>query len=432
MLTGHVLQTFWESGNVLTLTKTAYGSSPCDNRLKQEIKRMLDLGVIEVGESNFSSPLILVEAPGRDPCVGYRKLNSVTRAEYFPLPNIEERIELVANARYITVIDLTKGYWQIPLTPQAQRYAAFPTPFNPYKPLTMPLGLINAPFCFSKFMATLSQGCEKYCVPYLNDVATFSDTWEKHREHLNKILEKIASAKLKIKSIKCKFEQDCVKYLGHKVGGGCRTHAEAKIQAVLDFPAPRYKTEIHKMLGMIAYYSRYIEIYATLVEPITRALKGKTRKESITWTSEMEEALRTVKQRLTEKPVLYAPNFEKEFIVQTGASDFGIGVVLAQRTNGEEHTILYLSRKFSGPEKKYSTTEKECAAIIFAIKKLRYYLDGQKFIIETDHNPLVWLKTNAGNNPRLMRYALALQPFNYTLVHKPAKNIVHAYCLSRM
>ncbi|GBM97180.1 Retrovirus-related Pol polyprotein from transposon 17.6 [Araneus ventricosus] len=281
---------------------------------------MLDLGVIEVGESNFSSPLILVEAPGRDPCVDYRKLNSVTRAEYFPLPNIEERIELVANA--------------------------------------------------SKFMATLSQGCEKYCVPYLNDVATFSDTWEKHREHLNKILEKIARAKLKIKPIKCKFAQDCVKYLGHKVGGGCRTHAEAKIQAVLDFPAPRSKTEIHKMLGMIAYYSRYIEIYATLVEPITRTLIGKTRKESITWTSEMEEALRNVKHRLTEKPVLYAPNFEKEFIVQTGASDFGIGVVLAQRTNGEEHPILYLSRKFSGPEKKYSTTEKECAAIIFAIKKI--------------------------------------------------------------
>ncbi|GBN11979.1 Retrovirus-related Pol polyprotein from transposon 17.6 [Araneus ventricosus] len=296
----------------------------------------------------------------------------------------------------------------------------------------MPFGLLNAPFCFSKFMATLLQGCEKYCVPYLDDVAIFSDTWETHMEHLDKILEKIAGAKLKIKPIKCKFAQDSVKYLGHKVGGGCRTPAEAKIQAVLDFPAPRSKTEIRKILGMIAYYSRYIENYATLVEPLTRALKGKTRKESITWTSEMEEALITVKQRLTEKPVLYAPNFEKEFIVQTDASDLGIGVVLAQRTKGEEHPILYLSRKFSGPEKNYSTTEKECAAIIFAIKKLRYYLDGQKFIIETDHNPLVWLKTNAGNNPRLMRWALALQPFNYTIVQKPGKNIAHADCLSRM
>ncbi|GBM34967.1 Retrovirus-related Pol polyprotein from transposon 17.6 [Araneus ventricosus] len=110
---------------------------------------MLDLGVIEVGESDFSSPLILVEAPGRDPrpYTDYRKLNSVTRAEYFPLPNFEERVEAVASGKYITVIDLTKGYWQIPLSPQAQRYAAFSTPFGSYRPFTMPFGLLNAPYC---------------------------------------------------------------------------------------------------------------------------------------------------------------------------------------------------------------------------------------------------------------------------------------------
>ncbi|GBO35270.1 Retrovirus-related Pol polyprotein from transposon 17.6 [Araneus ventricosus] len=188
---------------------------------------MLDLGVIEVGGSDFSSPLILVEAPGKDPhpCVDYRKLKSVTRAEYFPLPNIEERIELIAGARYITVIDFTKGYWQIPLTPQAQRYTTLSKHFGSYKPLTMPFGLLNAPFCFSKFIATLLQRYGKYCVPYLDDAAIFSGTWEKHMEHLDKMLEKIAGAKLKIKPIKYTFVQDRVKYLGQKVGGGCRISA---------------------------------------------------------------------------------------------------------------------------------------------------------------------------------------------------------------
>ncbi|GBN21046.1 Retrovirus-related Pol polyprotein from transposon 412 [Araneus ventricosus] len=143
---------------------------------------------------------------------------------------------------------------------------------------------------------------------------------------------------------------------------------------------------------MIAYYSRYIENYATLVEPLTRALKGKTRKESIEWTEEMEKALEKVKGKLMQKSVLFAPDFKREFIVQTDASDLGVGVILTQRINGEEHPILYLSRKFSGPEKRYTrynATERECAAIIFVIKKLRYYLDGQKFKIETYHNPLV-------------------------------------------
>ncbi|GBM50243.1 Retrovirus-related Pol polyprotein from transposon 297 [Araneus ventricosus] len=207
------------------------------------------------------------------------------------------------------------------------------------------------------------------------------------------------------------------------VGGGCRSPIEAKIQAVLDFPASRSKTEIRKILGMIAYYSRYIENYASLVEPLTSALRGKMRKESIVWTEEMEKSLEKVKGKLTQNPVLFAPDFKREFIVQTNASNLEVGVILTQRINGEEHPILYLSKKFSGPEKSYSATERECAAIIFAIKKLRYYLDGQKFKIETDHNPIVWIKTNAGNNPRLMRWALSLQPFNYTIVPRPGKEM---------
>ncbi|GBN99280.1 Retrovirus-related Pol polyprotein from transposon 17.6 [Araneus ventricosus] len=146
----------------------------------------------------------------------------------------------------------------------------------------------------------------------------------------------------------------------------------------------------------------------------------------------MEKALENVEGKQTQKPVLFAPDFKREFIVQTDASDIGVGVILTQRINGEEHPILYLSGKFSGPEKRYSATERECAAIIFAIKKLRYYLDGQQFKIETDHNTLVWLKTNTGNNPRLMRWALALQQFNYTIVHRPGKEIAHVDCLSRL
>ncbi|GBM66561.1 Retrovirus-related Pol polyprotein from transposon 412 [Araneus ventricosus] len=183
---------------------------------------------------------------------------------------------------------------------------------------------------------------------------------------------------------------------------------------------------------MIAYYSHYIENYATLVEHLTRALKGKTRKESIEWTEEMEKALGKVKDKLTQRPVLFTSDFKREFIVQTDASDIGVGVILTQRINGKEHPILYLNRKFSCPEKRYSATERQCAAIIFSIKKLRYYLDGQKFKIETDHNPLVWLKTNALNNHRLMRWVLALQPFNYTIAHSPGKEIAHVDCLSRL
>lgn len=281
-------------------------------------------------------------------------------------------------------------------------------------------------------MADLLAGCEDFCVPYIDDIAIFSDTWDDHLKHIEIILGKLAKAKLKIKPAKCQFAQSSVKYLGHVVGGGVRTPAEAKIKAVLDFPIPTTKTEIRKILGTIGYYSRYLKDYATIVEPLTNALKGKNRKEKIEWTVEMGKAFELVKRKLTESPILYAPNYQREFILQTDASEKGLGVILAQRKNSEEHPILYLSRKFTGPEKNYSVTEKECAAIIYGIKKLKPYLDGQKFVIETDHNPLVFLKTNAGTNQRLMRWALALQPFDYTVKHRPGKDISHVDGLSRL
>ncbi|GFW38966.1 retrovirus-related Pol polyprotein from transposon 17.6 [Trichonephila clavipes] len=175
-------------------------------------------------------------------------------------------------------------------------------------------------------------------------------------------------------------------------------------------------------------------MFSSLAAPLTELLKGKSKKGYINWTSECQEPFVQLKEKLSTNPVLYAPDFKMKFILQTDASDTGIGIVLAQRNDREEeHPILYLSKKFSDAEKVYCTTEKECAAIVYAVKQLNCSLVGQqKFIIQTDHNPLVWLKTNAGTNPRLMRWSLALQPFNFEVIHKPGRSHANADALSRI
>ncbi|GFV67526.1 retrovirus-related Pol polyprotein from transposon 297 [Trichonephila clavipes] len=402
--------------------------------LKNEINRMLKLGIIEVGESDYMSPMILVEIAGKEPrpCIDYRKLNGIIRTEYFPLPNIEERVEKVSAAKFITVFDLSKGYWQIPLSKTAQRYAAFCTSFGTYRPLRMSFGLKNAPYFFSKLMAELLNGLEDFVVPYLDDIAIFSDTWESHIKHMETVLQRIKRAKLTIKPSKCKFAQQNVKFLGHIVGQGFRTPSEIKVQAVLEFPTPRTKTQIRAFLGIAGYYQKYINLFSVIAAPLTDALKGRAKKGEIKWTTECENAFRELKGKLIDKPVLYAPNFEREFIVQTDASNAGMGAVLTQLTEqGEEHPILYLSKKFSEVEKRYCTTEKECASIVFAIKRLHYYLDGNSFLVMTDHNPLVWLNRNVSSNPRLMRWALALQPYNFRIVHRSGKSHKNADSLSR-
>ncbi|GFY02386.1 retrovirus-related Pol polyprotein from transposon 297 [Trichonephila clavipes] len=401
--------------------------------LKNEINRILKLGIIEVGESDYMSRMILVEVAGKEPrlCIDYRKLNGIIRTEYFSFPNIEERVETVSAAKFITVLIVSKGYWQIQLSKTAQRDAAYCTSFGTYRPLRMSFGLKNASYFFSKLMAELLNGLEERTT-YLDDIAIFSDTWESHLKHVETVLQRIKRAKLTIKPSKCKFAQQTVKFLGHIVSQGFRTPSEVKVQDVLEFPTPRTKTQIRAFLGLADYYEKHINLFSVIAAPLTDALKGRAKKGEIKWTTDCENAFRELKGKLIDKLVLYAPNFERQFIVQTDASNAGMGAVLTQLTEqGEEHPILYLSKKFSEVEKRYCTTEKECASIVFAIKRLHYYLDGNSFLVMTDHNPLVWLNRNVSSNPRLMRWALALQPYNFRIVHRSGKSHKNADSLSR-
>ncbi|GFT17445.1 retrovirus-related Pol polyprotein from transposon 297 [Trichonephila clavipes] len=219
-------------------------------------------------------------------------------------------------------------------------------------------------------MANLLRNCEDFAVPYLDDIAIFSLAWDDHLKHLKDVFDHLRSAKLHIKPSKCQFAQAYVKYLGHLVGQGLRTPGELKVQVIKDLPIPTNKTQ------------------------------GRNRKSTVDWNSSCQNAFEELKTRLSENPVLYSPDFTKPFIIQCDASNLGIGVVLSQVCENEEHPIMFLSKKLSLAEQKYSTTEKECAAIIFAVQKLKCYLDGhQKFVIQTDHNPLVW--DGVGQSPFL-------------------------------
>ncbi|GFX78434.1 retrovirus-related Pol polyprotein from transposon 297 [Trichonephila clavipes] len=184
----------------------------------------------------------------------------------------------VGESDYMSTMILVEGYWQIPLSKTAQLYAAFCTSFGTYRPLRMSFGLKNAPYFFSKLMAELLNGLEDFVVPYLDDIAIFSDTWESH---------------------------------GHIVGQGFRTPSEIKVQAVLEFPTTHTKTQIRAFLSLAGYYQKYINLFSVIAAPLTDALKGRAKKgEIITWTTECENAFRELKGKLIEKSVLYAPNFE--------------------------------------------------------------------------------------------------------------------------
>ncbi|GBM19397.1 Retrovirus-related Pol polyprotein from transposon 297 [Araneus ventricosus] len=257
-----------------------YRTSPRQNEIfRKGIQKMLAMKIIEVGYSDYTSPMVLVEAPGKEPrpCVDYRNLNKITKTKFYPLPNIEERIETVSSAKYITVLDLSKGYCQIPVSKNAQRLSTFVTNFGTCIPLRMPFGLKNAPYEFSRMVAQFLEACEDFVVSYLDDNAVFSVMFQEHINHLEIVLQRIQQASLTIKPPKCKFPQSQVQYLGHIVGQGCRRPSELKIEAVKNFPTPRTKTDIRAFLGLAGYYSHYIPMFSTIAAPLTDALKGKCR-----------------------------------------------------------------------------------------------------------------------------------------------------------
>uniref|UniRef100_K7EYM9 Reverse transcriptase RNase H-like domain-containing protein n=1 Tax=Pelodiscus sinensis TaxID=13735 RepID=K7EYM9_PELSI len=230
---------------------------------------------------------------------------------------------------------------------------------------------------------------------------------------------------------KCKIGWQETTYLGYQLGRGLIRPLVGKVEAIQNYPAPTTKKKVRQFLGLAGYYRRFVPQFATLAAPLT-ALLTKDRPQRVTWTAECEAAFQNLKAALCSEPVLFSPDFSRPFIVQTDASDYGLGAVLSQEVDGEEHPVLYISRKLFPRERSYAVIEKEALAIKWAIEALRYYLLGDSFILFTDHAPLQWLHQMRDTNSRIMRWYLSLQPYVFTVKHRAGRDNANADALSRI
>ncbi|XP_071057611.1 uncharacterized protein [Onthophagus taurus] len=411
-----------------------YSQSPRVREIiDEEIDKMLNLGVIKPSDSPYSSPMIIIEIEGKEPrpVIDYRALNAISIPQQHPIPNIEACVERCSNAKYLSLIDVVRAYWQIGMTERASKYAAFITHRGVFEPVTLPFGLQSAPFSFQRLMDKILEGYNEFAEPYLDDIAIHSMTWKDHLKHLRLVFTAMHKAGLTIKAKKCEWGKAQVVYLGHKIGQGYRTPSEAKVAAIKEFRRPVTKKDIRIFLGITGYYNHYIPNYAEIVSPLTDALR-KGAKNKVEWDEQKENAFNNLKQELTSSKVLKAPNYKRKFIVQTDCSKRGMGVTLSQRDDdNKEYPVLYLSKKLTEREQAYSASELECAALVWAVNKLKPYLYLTHFIIVTDHCPLTWLKQMSNKNARLLRWALSLQTLDFTVVYKPGKMCGNVDSLSR-
>lgn len=402
--------------------------------VEKEIDEMLKLGVIEPATSAYNAPIVLVKKKDGKYrfCCDLRSLNDVTVFDAEPITDVEHLFQSLGKAKFFSKLDLTKGYWAIPIEEEDRDKTAFTTTRGQFRWVNMPFGLKTATGVFNRMMRKLlgPLKCKDMIHHFMDDILIASETWEEHMQALRAVLQRLEDANIAAKPSKCYIGYDELPYLGHEIGGGKRWPDKEKIDKVREASPPTTKKELRSFLGLTGFYREYIRGYSTIAVPLTDMTK-KDHPERLQWNDECKTSFEKLKESICEKPVLCMPDQDKGFVLRTDASDRGIGAILLQENGGQLRPIAYQSKKLHGAESRYATVEKECLAAVWGVQRFERYLYGRHFILETDHQPLKCLQ-RLPTNPRLIRWALQLQPYSYTVRVIPGKDNHGADYLSRM
>ena len=397
------------------------------------IQEMKDGGIIRPSSSPWSSPVILVKKKNGTTrfCIDYRRVNAVTRKDAYPLPRVDDTLDTLSGSAWFTTLDLVSGYWQIEVDPNDREKTAFATTEGHFEFNRMPFGLCNAPSTFQRLMDLVLAGLQwDSCLVYLDDVIIPGRSLSEHLQNLSAVLDRLRKAGLKLQPPKCVLCRKEVTFLGHIVSEQGIATDPAKTEKVKSWPIPTSRLEVQQFLGLANYYRRFIRDFATIARPLHRLTERTTQ---FKWTNECQAAFDQLKSKLTTSPILAFPDFARPFILDTDASDTGIGAVLSQISDdGKEKVVAYASRTLSKTERRYCTTRRELLAVVAFVNHFRPYLLGRTFTLRTDHSSLTWLATFKNPEGQVARWIEKLQEYNFQIEHRPGRKHSNADSLSRL
>ncbi|XP_060085241.1 uncharacterized protein LOC132564610 [Ylistrum balloti] len=325
---------------------------------------MLKMGVIEKASGPWASPIVLVKKKDGSTrfCIDYRKLNDITVKDSHPLPRIDDTLDTLSGASWFSTLDLKTEYWQVDVAEKDRQKTAFVTGYGGFWQFkVMPFGLCNTPATSERLMEEVLTGLTwKLCLVYLDDVVVFANTFEQELDYLLQVLDRVRSAGLKLSPKKCHQFRRKVHFLGHLISGeGIETDPE-KVSAFRDWPTPRCLKEVRSFLGMSSYYRRFIKSFSTIARPLHQLMESGHVFE---WTDACESAFQELKSKMVTAPILAHPYRDTSFILDTDASDTGVGAVLSQVQDNHERVIAYFSKSLSKPERSYCVTIRELLAL---------------------------------------------------------------------
>ena len=423
------------TGQAAPKCKRPYRVSPqIKQQIEEQVEDMLKHDIIEPSNSIWAAPVVMCKKKDGTYrfAVDYRDLNAVTEPINFPLPRLEDVIDSVGenNSKIFTVLDLKAGFHQIPLDESTAHKTTFVTHNGSYSFKRLPYGIRNGPIAFQTAMSQVLRNINfKYALVYVDDILIHSSTFDEHLVHLQNVFDRLNDFNLKLQPKKCKFGAKRVEYLGHYFSKNGIEVNPSKVEAVKTYPVPKTRKQLKAFLGLTNYYRRFVKDYAKITAPLNCLLKKDTE---YNWTSVCDEAFNILKEKLISSPILAFANTQKPFFISVDASGSALGFVLGQRdSEGREVVISYGGRALRGTELKWNICERECLALVEAIKHCHPYISHNHFTVYSDNIALKWLQKIKDQNGRLGRWSLKLQGYDFTIEHKPGVKNQNADALSR-
>jgi len=405
-------------------------SPAMENMVREEVDSLLELGVIRESSSRYASPIVMVLSPEgkRRMCVDFRVLNEATEPMVYPMRNMKALVNRLQGKKYFATMDLFKGYHQLLVAEDTIPLLAFCVPWGLYEYVRMPFGPKNGCAVFQQAMDhVLADLLFTVCELFVDDLIVYGDTMDELTMNIRTVLERMKKVGLRVRGSKCQFGVTCISYLGFEITrDGYRMTAKRK-EAINKIAVPKNRKELRSFVGMINYFHDFVPNFSVTCKPLFAAATGKT---ALVWSDELNTVFELVKIALLESRLLFFIDYEYPIVLRTDASNVGLGGVLFQVVSGKHRIVTYLSKAFDAVQRRWATVEQEADAIFYCVLGVAHFVLGHRFTIQTDHRNLLYMEK--AQAPKLIRWRLRLQEFDYVIEHIRGPENEVADVLSRL
>ena len=406
---------------------------PIPYGLRSPVKKTLDDliadGILQpVASSAWASPIVTPLKTNGLPrvCGDFRQVNhQLQQTATSTTPEVEDMFRGLEGSQYFSKIDLSNAFLQIPLHESAYEITTINTPWGLFQHRFLPFGLHVSSSIFQTTIDRILNSLPG-ARAYQDDIIIHGSSKEEHDRNLLQVLNTLNKHNVAINANKSQFNVKQLKYLGYIINREGITADIERIKALQLAPKPQSPEQLRSFLGLVQFYSRFIPNFSALTQPLYELL------QDFQWNSEADKHYDKVLHALINGKVLTSYKLGAPTCLIVDASEHALGAVLEQ--NGKPVTCI--SRKLSTTELHYSQTQKEALAVHWAVRRLHKFLFGIPFTIITDHRALEFIfnpnrSHNKATSNMLQRWSLELSGYNYTISHRPGKEIPNADFLSR-